>query len=270
MIELADVQKSNPRFEYEIQQVGITNVKKPIQILTKDNKMVRTVADMQFFVNLPKDVKGTHMSRFAVISNIFDDTVISSKVMYDICKTMAEETFESEDGYIVASFPYFFTQQSPTSDYSGTMHADVTFKIASHKKLASPGFTIIVKTIGTSVCPCSKEISEYGAHNQRSNMTVEISGEIDRWIWIEDIIDICQNEASCKVYPILKRIDEKNVTEKGYENPKFVEDICRDITHSLIQFLDFENSPDINKIKVTVENEESIHMHNAYATLTIT
>jgi GTP cyclohydrolase I len=208
------------------------------------------------YVFLPHNFKGTHMSRFVEILNARE-----SEITVDTFKGMLPEMLEklnSEAGNIEMTFPYFVNKAAPVSGVKSLMDYEVTFIGAIDSK--GPCMTLKVVVPVTSLCPCSKKISDYGAHNQRSHVTV--SARIapgKHFLWIEDIIDLVESVASCQLYGLLKRPDEKYVTERAYDNPKFVEDMVRDTAHLL------NLDKRISKYVVESENFESIHNHSAYA-----
>jgi len=205
------------------------------------------------YVNLPHNFKGTHMSRFVEILNHheYEITVDSFR---DMLREMTER-LEAESGHIEMKFSYFINKTAPISGVQSLLDYDVSLigEIVGGK----PKMNIKVVVPVTSLCPCSKKISEYGAHNQRSHVT--ISAQTRGFVWIEDLIDLVESEASCELYGLLKRPDEKYVTEKAYNNPKFVEDMVRDVASRL------NDDERISAYVVESENFESIHNHSAYA-----
>jgi GTP cyclohydrolase I len=215
-----------------------------------------TIANFNMYVNLPHQFKGTHMSRFVEILNQHERE-ITVKSFREMMGEMTER-LQAESGYVEMEFPYFVNKQAPISKVKSLMDYQVTFI----GEITGDETTITVKVIVpvTSLCPCSKNISDYGAHNQRSHVTLTV--RVDTFLWIEDLIDLVEEEASCQIYGLLKRPDEKYVTERAYDNPKFVEDMVRDIAARL-------NDDDrINAYTVESENFESIHNHSAYALIT--
>ena len=208
------------------------------------------------YVELPENFKGTHMSRFVEILNQHErETSVRSfrAMLREVSKHL-----EAEKSHIEMTFPFFLQKKAPVSGVESLMDYEVTLagEISDNKVLSEVG----VKVPVTSLCPCSKEIADYGAHNQRSHVTANI--HTSAFIWIEEIIDIIEAEASCELYGILKRPDEKYVTEKAYDNPKFVEDIVRDVAGR------FNADKRIYAYTVSAENLESIHNHSAYAEIT--
>jgi GTP cyclohydrolase I len=205
------------------------------------------------YVGLPHHFKGTHMSRFVEILNAHE-----REISVDSFKAMLREMverLEAESGHVEMTFPYFVNKSAPVSGVQSLIDYDVTF--VGEIERGRQTFTMKVVVPVTSLCPCSKEISEYGAHNQRSHVT--INARTKGFVWIEDLIGYAEYEASCQLYGLLKRPDEKYVTERAYDNPKFVEDMVRDVAARL-------NADDrIEWYVVESENFESIHNHSAYA-----
>ena len=251
--DMPDVQSSKDLRAIAINKVGIKDIRHPVQVKDRTGQVQHTVATFNMYVDLPHHFKGTHMSRFVEILNNHD-----WEITVDSFKTMLTEMtarLDADCGHIEMTFDYFVNKKAPASGVQSLLDYKVSM-IGAHKNGAS---TINVKVVVpvTSLCPCSKKISDYGAHNQRSHVTV--NAQTDDFIWIEEIIDIVEKQASCELYGLLKRPDEKIVTERAYDNPKFVEDIVRDIAAQL-------NSDDrINSYVVESENFESIHNHSAYA-----
>jgi GTP cyclohydrolase I len=251
--EIADVQGSADTRRIAIDKVGIKDIRHPVRVRDRSVGEQHTVATFSMYVYLPHNFKGTHMSRFVQILNNHEReiTVGSFREML----TEMAERLESEEGHIEMAFPFFINKKAPVSGVESLMDYQVT--LVGEIKGGVPLSFVRVVVPATSLCPCSKEISEYGAHNQRSHVTVTV--QADDFIWIEDLIDLVEQEASCEVYGLLKRTDEKYVTERAYNNPKFVEDLVRDVAGRL-------NADDrILAYTVEAENFESIHNHSAYA-----
>jgi len=205
------------------------------------------------YVELPHNFKGTHMSRFVEILNAHD-MEISVDSFRDMLAEMSKR-LEADRGYIEMSFPYFINKAAPVSGVKSLLDYHVTFIGEVHNGTDITKIRVVVPV--TSLCPCSKEISERGAHNQRSHVTVTV--RTNTFVWIEDVIDLVEKQASCELYGLLKRPDEKFVTERAYDNPKFVEDMVRDIAAQL------NKDERIEAYVVESENFESIHNHSAYA-----
>ena len=250
---MPDVQGSEDTRQIPINKVGIKDIRHPVRVADRSGGEQHTIANFNMYVNLPHNFKGTHMSRFVEILNEHEReiTVKSFKVML----SEMVERLEATSGHIEMSFPYFVNKAAPVSGVKSLLDYDVTFIGEIHD--GKPEMMLKVLIPVTSLCPCSKNISDYGAHNQRSHVTV--TARTEDFVWIEELIDIVEQEASCELYGLLKRPDEKHVTERAYDNPKFVEDIVRDIAARM-------NAEDrIRKYIVESENFESIHNHSAYA-----
>jgi GTP cyclohydrolase IB len=250
---IPDVQSSADDRRLAIDRVGIKSIRHPVRIGDKSGGIQHTIAVFNMYVHLPHNFKGTHMSRFVEILNAHERE-ISVESFETILREMVER-LEAESGHIEMSFPYFINKLAPVSGVQSLLDYDITFvgEIADGKYR----FTMKVQVPVTSLCPCSKGISDYGAHNQRSHVTV--TARTRGFVWIEDVVRICEEQASCELYGLLKRQDEKYVTEKAYDNPKFVEDMVRDVATVL-------NRDDrIEAYVVESENFESIHNHSAYA-----
>jgi len=252
--ELPDTQGSQDTRNIAIDQVGIKDINHPIVVSDRSGREQHTVANFNMYVSLPHNFKGTHMSRFVEILNNheYEITVESFKRMI----TEMVEILDAESGHIEMCFPYFVLKSAPVSGVKSLLDYDVTF-IGQIQDNGKP--TVLVKIVVpvTTLCPCSKGISDYGAHNQRSHVTVCVKTR--DFIWIEELIDMVEKVASCELYGLLKRPDEKYVTERAYDNPKFVEDIVRDVA------LQFNRDERIASYSVESENFESIHNHSAYA-----
>ena len=250
---IADVQGSADTRQLAIDKVGIKDIRHPVRVNDRSGGEQHTIATFNMYVNLPHNFKGTHMSRFVEILNQHE-----YEITVDSFREMLREMtgrLEAESGHIEMNFSYFINKAAPVSGVQSLMDYDVTLigEIIDGK----PKMNIKVVVPVTSLCPCSKKISEYGAHNQRSHVTV--NAQTSGFVWIEDLIDLVESEASCELYGLLKRPDEKYVTEKAYNNPKFVEDMVRDVAGRL----NADNR--IRAYTVESENFESIHNHSAYA-----
>ena len=250
---IEDVQARADTRRIPIDKVGIKGIRHPVRVRDRSGGEQRTIATFDMFVTLPHDFKGTHMSRFVEIlhDHDYEITVESFRVML---KEMTE-LLEAKSGYIRMQFPYFVNKAAPVSGVQSLMDYQVTLTGSIDQNGTAMHVKVVVPV--TSLCPCSKAISDYGAHNQRSHVTVEARTET--FVWVEELIDIVESEASCELYGLLKRPDEKYVTERAYDNPKFVEDMVRDVAQRL-------NEDDrILAYVVESENFESIHNHSAYA-----
>ena len=250
---IEDVQGHADTRRIPINKVGIKDIYHPVRVKDRAGGEQRTIANFNMYVNLPHDFKGTHMSRFVDILNRHE-----REISVDSFTQMLGEMTEYLDasaGHIEMSFPYFVMKKAPVSGVESLM--DYKAAIFGEHRNGRTEVWLKVVVAATSLCPCSKAISSYGAHNQRSHIT--ITAKITEHLWLEDLIDIAEREASCEVYGMLKRVDEKYVTERAYDNPKFVEDIVRDVAVAL------NREPRIAAYVVEAENFESIHNHSAYA-----
>jgi len=253
VVQIPDVQNSADTRRLAINKVGIKDIRHPIRVRDRSGGEQHTIATFNMYVNLPHNFKGTHMSRFVEILNI-PGREISVDSFKDMLTEMTDR-LEAESGHIEMTFTYFITKAAPVSGVESLMDYEVTF--AGEIRDSRPAMNLKVVVPVTSLCPCSKKISRYGAHNQRSHVTVNVRTR--GFIGIEDLIDLVEKEASCELYGLLKRPDEKYVTERAYENPKFVEDMVRDIAAKL------NRDERVAAYSVESENFESIHNHSAYA-----
>jgi GTP cyclohydrolase IB len=256
LVSIADVQGYDDTRRIDINKVGIKDIRHPVRVKDRTGGEQHTIATFSMLVHLPHNFKGTHMSRFVEILNRREKE-ITVGTFHQMLPEMVKR-LNSEKGVIEMRFPYFVNKRAPVSKVESLMDYDVTF-IGEHCN-GKTEMTLKVIVPVTSLCPCSKEISDYGAHNQRSHITVAaLLAPAPTFVWIEDLIDLVEGVASCELFGLLKRPDEKWVTERAYENPKFVEDMVRDAAHLLNQ--------DDRIIRYTIESEnfESIHNHSAYA-----
>jgi GTP cyclohydrolase I len=254
-LPIPDVQGAPDTRRLAIDRVGVKSIRHPVRIRERAGDVQHTVALFNMYVGLPHHFKGTHMSRFVEILNAHERE-ISPDTFRLMLREMVKK-LEAASGHIEMTFPYFVSKKAPVSGVESLMDYEVTF--VGEIQDGRETFTLKVMVPVTSLCPCSKEISERGAHNQRSHVTV--AARINTFVWIEEIIDRVEHEASSELYGLLKRPDEKFVTEQAYDNPKFVEDMVRDIAASLNQ------DSRIESWVVESENFESIHNHSAYALL---
>lgn len=251
MKEKIDIQSMEDDRNVKIDKVGVTEIRYPITVDDRQNGTQHTVADLDIFVELPHHHRGTHMSRFLEVLNKYHDCLISKLEEF---LTEVKNVLEAERAYTVIRFPYFVKKQAPVSKIESLLSYNCYFEASINDEFE---LTLGVEVPITTLCPCSKAISKYGAHNQRSYVSLEVT--YNEFMWLEDLIDIVEKNASCEIYPLLKRVDEKYVTEKAYENPVFVEDIVRKIT------VDLKNDSRVESFILESENIESIHNHNAYA-----
>ena len=258
---MIDVQNQQDKRNIPIQKVGVKDVEIPLKIERKpildcpDSTIV--YAKVKMSVGLPSCYKGTHMSRFIEILNEYRKEALSiddiERILFDMKKRLDATT-----SYLKFSFKYFIEKTAPKSRNKSLMCYDCAFEGDIDE---DNNFRLFLETKVplTTLCPCSKEISDYGAHNQRAIVKARITYDNDKNIWLEDLIKTIEKCSSCEIYPLLKREDEKFVTETAYNNPKFVEDIIRDIV------IEMENNEIIKYYKIEVEAQESIHTHNAWA-----
>jgi GTP cyclohydrolase I len=253
LTSIQDVQASPDLRRIAINKVGVKGIRHPVIVKDRSGGVQPTVAEFNMYVRLPHDFKGTHMSRFVEILSGHERAIsVESfrEMLFEVASRLGAET-----GYIEMSFPYFVEKQAPVSGVRSLMDYNVTFLGRVSDGVDTHSTRVVVPA--TSLCPCSKKISAYGAHNQRAHITLTV--ESREMIWIEELIDVAEQNASSQLYGVLKRPDEKYVTELAYDNPKFVEDLARDVAVSL------NADPRIISYVVEVENFESIHNHSAYA-----
>lgn len=255
--KMKDIQNQRDYRQIPIDKVGIKNLRYPIRVLDKKDGYQNTVASINMYVDLPHKYKGTHMSRFVELLHLFRPEV--SLKRFSAILSRMKEHLNAASAHIEVLFPYFIEKKAPVSRSPGLM--DYTCRIigASDPNGKVDLISEVIVPI-SSVCPCSKEISDAGAHNQRGE--VRLSVRFKKFVWMEDMIDLVEEAASCEVYSVLKRVDEKYVTEKAYTNPKFVEDIVRDVAKRI------KKDENITWFSVGAENFESIHNHSAYAQIT--
>lgn len=251
---IPDVQSSNDSRQLPINKVGIKGIRHPVKVLDKSEGVQHTIADFRMYVGLPHNFKGTHMSRFVEILNT-QDREISVENFESMLRDMVKR-LEAQTGHVEMTFPYFINKSAPVSGVKSLMDYEVSF---IGEILADGSYRQTTKIVVpvTSLCPCSKKISDYGAHNQRSHVTV--TAQTNSLIWIEELVQMVEAQASCELYGLLKRPDEKFITEKAYDNPKFVEDMVRDVAGVM------NAESRIDAYIVESENFESIHNHSAYA-----
>jgi GTP cyclohydrolase I len=250
---IPDVQSSADTRQLAINKVGIKGIRHPVVVRDKSVGVQHTIATFNMYVHLPHNFKGTHMSRFVEILNQHGRE-ISVESFESILREMVQK-LEAESGYIEMAFPYFVNKAAPVSGVQSLLDYDVVF--TGQIENGAYRFTMKVQVPVTSLCPCSKKISERGAHNQRSHVTITVRTRSS--VWIEEIVRYAEEQASCELFGLLKRPDEKYVTERAYDNPKFVEDLVRDVAAVL------NADARIEAYVVESENFESIHNHSAYA-----
>lgn len=254
MKPLSDKQNEPDVRGLRIDKVGVRGLRVPLQVRDKAHVAPQnTVATVGLFVDLPMEFKGTHMSRFVEVLNQHG-SVVHVENIPDMLRAM-QARLVAQSAHVEMEFPFFLVKKAPVSGKEGVLDYTVRFDASLHG--SELDFVLTVKALVTTLCPCSKAISKYGAHNQRGEVTVQV--RTTQVVWIEDLIALIEASASSEMYSLLKREDEKAVTERAYENPVFVEDLVRNVA------LRLNAHPDVAWYKVEAENYESIHNHNAYA-----
>lgn len=263
---MLDVQNIKGDYKYKIDKVGITNVLYPIILKNKKGMSVSTVGNLSMSVSLEQNLKGTNMSRLPILLSEFGENAwVLEDIKEDVKMLMLAmvKKMESKDGYLEMEFEFFLKKKAPVSHFKGIMPYKCKINGSLHLEPSIEyDYIISVEVPVTTLCPCSKAISEYSAHNQRGYVQVSIRD--NDLIYIEDIIEMVESCASCEIYPILKRADEKYVTEKAYENPRFVEDMVRRVAEKLQQ----DNR--VSWFSISSRHQESIHTHDAFASIEIT
>ncbi|MCD6181282.1 MAG: GTP cyclohydrolase I FolE2 [Candidatus Cloacimonetes bacterium] len=252
MKKSVDIQSLPDQRNITIDKVGVKNVRYPIVVEDRANGVQNTIADLDIYVELPHHHRGTHMSRFIEVLNRFHTDVLIENLpnfLQDL-----RTSLDADVAFTSIRFPYFIQKAAPVSGIKSLSSYTCFFEASLKEEYE---MTLGVEVPVTTLCPCSKEISDNGAHSQRSTVTVR--AKYRDFIWLEELIEYVEQSASCEVYSLLKRVDEKFVTEKAYDNPAFVEDIVRDVTTLLLE------DSRITWFSVASENHESIHNHNAYA-----
>jgi GTP cyclohydrolase I len=249
---MPDMQKRPDHRRIPIAKVGVKDISYPIVVMDKNRSLQHTVARVNMYVDLPHHFKGTHMSRFVEILNRHREQIALDKLETILNEMKAK--LGSDSAHLEIQFPYFIDKSAPVSGATSLMEYTCEFSASMTDTL---DFVLGVKVPLTSLCPCSKELSRFGAHNQRSVMTVRV--RYREFIWIEDLVELIEQCGSSPLYALLKREDEKFVTEHAYENPRFVEDMVREAWSRLAA------EENITWFSVETENFESIHNHSAYA-----
>ncbi|OGG02848.1 MAG: GTP cyclohydrolase [Candidatus Glassbacteria bacterium RIFCSPLOWO2_12_FULL_58_11] len=252
---LRDLQSETDHRNLEIQKAGVKGLSYPIVVQDRANGTQHTVARIQMSVSLPHHFRGTHMSRFIEILNRHRGNIASDNLREILAE--AREKLDAEVAHMELEFPYFIEKSAPVSGAKALQEYICRFSGSLGVREKDTDFILEVNVPVTTLCPCSKEISDYGAHNQRSVLTIAV--KFKSFVWIEDLVEIAENSASCALFPLLKRRDEKYVTERAYDNPRFVEDVVRECALLL------EQMDEVTWYRVEAENFESIHNHNAYA-----
>ena len=238
-----------------IDKVGVKGLTYPITVWDRHHQVQHTVAKVNMYVALPQDFKGTHMSRFVEVLNARRGEITLSNM--DDILTHIQDRLEADEVHLELAFPYFIEKKAPVSGVASLMDYACAFRAT--RIAEDMDFVLEVTVPVKSLCPCSKAISDYGAHNQRSLVTVAVRST--EMVWIEDLVDVVEACGSAPVYALLKREDEKYVTELAYDNPKFVEDLVRDV------LIGIRKLPGVVWVSVAADNQESIHNHSAYAEL---
>ncbi|MBI4327330.1 MAG: GTP cyclohydrolase I FolE2 [Chloroflexi bacterium] len=252
-VKLHDKQSERDHRELRIDKVGVRGLRFPVQVRDKAHTLQNTIATIGMYVDLPEEFKGTHMSRFIEVLNAHGGVVHVENIT-DILYAM-QEKLKSSTAHLEMEFPFFLVKKAPVSGQESVMDYTARFDATACGKEID--FVLTVQAGVTTLCPCSKAISKYSAHNQRGTVTVQLRSR--KAIWIEEVIAVVESSASSELFALLKRQDEKAVTERAYENPVFVEDLVRNVA------LQLNAHPDVTWYKVEAENYESIHNHNAYA-----
>ena len=251
---LVDIQSSPDKRNIPIDKVGVRNVKYPIKVLERDNGVQQTVGNFSLTVDLPREFKGTHMSRFLEVLGEYNHEIGRETIPVILAKL--RDKLKAQTAHLEVKFTLFREKAAPVTGKVGMMAYECGFIAAGG---ATTEFQVFLCVPITTLCPCSKEISAFGAHNQRGYVTARIHAV--GMLWLEDVIDMIESSGSAQLYPVLKRPDEKFVTEQAYQNPRFVEDMVREVA------LAFDKHPNVGTYEIEVENHESIHDHNAYAYL---
>jgi GTP cyclohydrolase IB len=251
MKNMKDIQGQKDNRRVALKKVGIKDLKWPVSVMDKTQGLQNTVAKLELSVELPSDMRGTHMSRFIEMANSMDS--LNPKNL-ELLLLQLKERLHAEIVHCKIKFDYFVRKPSPVTGIMSPNDVVCTFEAELSDKF---NFLMTVDVPVSTLCPCSKEISEFGAHNQRA--TVNIAIRMDKQIWIEDIVEVVEESASSPIYSLLKREDEKFVTEQAYLNPRFVEDVVREAS------LKLDKLGGVVWYSVHVESLESIHNHNAFA-----
>ena len=259
---MEDVQNRADGRRIALDRVGIADLRYPIVVLDRDQQRQQTVAVLSMSVNLPHEFKGTHMSRFIEILNQHRGEITMRTIPALLCDL--REKLRAESAHVEARFPYFIKKKAPVSGAAALMDYECSFDAVADDRKES--FVFGVKVPVTSLCPCSKAISDYGAHNQRGYISILVRTVRDtaghyKMVWFEELIDIAERSASAPVYPLLKRVDERHVTMQAFDNPVFVEDMVRNVTTAL------QSDERIDWFRVHAINHESIHNHGAFASV---
>lgn len=263
---MRDIQSQRDSRRIAIDKVGVKNVRYPLRVKTRDNGDQHTVAAIDMSVNLPHHFRGTHMSRFLEVLNAHDRE-LDRESFFEILRTMRER-LDAEESHLEMRFPFFLVKEAPVTGSCSLFDVEAIFigeargalpEVDGEDSEVKFEFTLGVRVPVKTLCPCSKEISERGAHNQRGFVTVFL--RYTGSFWMEELIELIEASASSPLYALLKRPDEKFVTEHAYDNPRFVEDLVREVS------LRLEADERVRWFSVAAENMESIHNHEAWATI---
>lgn len=259
-MELIDIQKTEDHRRVELDQVGVCDLKYPITVLDRTQGHQQTIATVSLSVALPAKIKGTHMSRFIEVLNAHRGEI--TMIAIPAILAHLKERLEAPAAQISMTFPYFVEKAAPVTGLKGYLDCEATF-VGTSSDTEGEDFALLVKVPVASLCPCSKAISDYGAHNQRGEVAMQVrlaeqDGKLAK-MFIEELIEVAESSASAPLYPLLKRSDERFVTMQAYDNPAFVEDIARNVSVRL------REDSRIRSFEVKVTNFESIHAHNAFA-----
>lgn len=264
---MKDVQNTRGDYKFNINRVGVNNLVHPVTIKKRDGQLISTVGKFSIGVSLDRELKGINMSRLPILLSELSEDKWVSEDLENILELMRDR-LESRDAYLDVEFDYFLKRKAPVSDFEGYLPYKCKIETSLNRKNDNQGnnedefdFILTVEVPVTTLCPCSKEISEFSAHNQRGYVSVSV--RYNGFVWIEEIVEMVNSAGSCEVYPILKRVDEKFVTEKAYENPRFAEDIVRMVAEKLYE------DERVTWFKVNTRHQESIHAHDAFATIEV-
>lgn len=262
-IIMKDVQNIKGDYKFNINRVGVNNLVHPVTIKTRNGDLISTVGKFAMGVSLDRNLKGINMSRLPILLSELSENKWVFDDLEDILKVMRDR-LESSNAFLDVEFDYFLEKEAPVSGFKGYLpyRCKMKTELISNNNEDVFDSILTVEVPITTLCPCSKEISEFSAHNQRGY--VEVAVRYTKVIWIEEIVEMVESIGSCELYPILKRVDEKHVTEKAYENPRFAEDIVRMVSEKLY------DDERVRWFRVNTRHQESIHAHDAFATIEIT
>jgi GTP cyclohydrolase I len=252
--DLPDIQNTKSNHNIYLENVGIEDLKLPILVMQKDGRFQQTIANINCYVDLEGEIKGISMSRLLEVLHEYTYKPLNNDIITDICDVLRQRS-GSKRCKLYIEFPYFMEKCAPASHKKGYLNHTMRFTCVRDEDKMTMKYG--VEVVVTSLCPCSKEISDNSAHNQKC--FVDVNFETDKWVWVEDVILAIEKCGSSEIYSILKRPDEKVVTERAYNNPLFVEDIARNV------FVALENIDGITDFDISIKSDESIHLHKAVA-----